>query len=59
SAEEVRDLQNFSFIILRDGTRVTWQHWNSPDSPHIYHFKPEVSPTKTVKAKRARRISKK
>ncbi|MCI0513240.1 hypothetical protein L0128_08520, partial [candidate division KSB1 bacterium] len=33
SAEEVRDLQNFSFIILRDGTRVTWQHWNSPDSP--------------------------
>lgn len=38
SAQEICDLQNYGFVILRDGMKATWKQWDVLESPMIHKF---------------------
>jgi hypothetical protein len=38
SADEVQDLQNYGFVILRDGFKVTWRQWRVTQGSLYYRF---------------------
>jgi len=38
SADEIQDLQNYGFMILREGLKVTWRQWRVTRGPLFHQF---------------------
>jgi len=55
SANEVDDLQDYGFIILRDGRKITWKQYQVTQSPSIHNFETKKKSKPRSRSRRSKR----